>query len=84
MKVIRLIRKTALGIFGAGAVKKKAEKKAKKAIKRTKVTFALMTLSFCAGAALTGYLAYQNRQKLAVMTLGRRNVRWGRLKKLKR
>ena len=33
MKVIRLIRKAALGIFGAGAVKKKAEKKAKKAIK---------------------------------------------------
>ena len=53
-------------------------------MKRTKVTLALMTLSFCAGAVLTGYLAYQNRQKLAVMTLGRRNVRLGRLKKLRR
>ena len=83
MKVLKLIKKAALGVFGAGAVKKKAEKKAKKAVKRTKRTFALMTLSFCAGAALTGYLAYQNRQKLAVMTLGIRNVRWDRLRKLK-
>ena len=56
----------------------------KKAARRTKQTVALMTLSFCAGAVLTGYLAYHNRQKLAVMTLGRRNIRWGRLKKLKR
>ena len=84
MKVIKLLKRAALGVFGAGAVRKKAEKKAKKAVKRTKVTFTLMTLSFCAGAVLTGYLAYQNRQKLAVMTLGRRNIRWGRLKKLKR
>ena len=83
MKVIKLVKRAALGVFGAGDVKKKAEKKAKKAAKRTKVTFTLMTLSFCAGAVLTGYLAYQNRQKLAVMTLGRRNIRWGRLKKLK-
>lgn len=84
MKVIKLLKKAALGIFGVGAVRKKEEKKAKKAARRTKVTLALMTLSFCAGAVLTGYLAYQNRQKLAVMTLGRRNIRWGRLKKLKR
>ena len=84
MKVIKLIKRAALGAFGVGAVKKKAEKKAKKAVKRTKATFALMTLSFCAGAVLTGYLAYQHRQKLAVMTLGRRNVRWGRLKKQNR
>ena len=53
-------------------------------MKRTKVTVTLMTLSFIMGAVLTGYLAYQNRQKLAVMTLGRRNVRLGRLKKLRR
>lgn len=84
MKVIKLLKRAALGAFGVGAVKKKAEKKAKKAVKRTKATFALMTLSFCAGAVLTGYLAYQHRQKLAVMTLGRRNVRWGRLKKQNR
>ena len=84
MKVLKVLKRAALGVFGAGAVKKKAEKKAKKAARRTKVTLALMTLSFCAGAVLTGYLAYQNRQKLAVMTLGRRNVRLGRLKKLKR
>ena len=84
MKVIKLLKRAALGVFGAGAVRKKAEKKTKKAVKRTKVTLVLMTLSFCAGAVLTGYLAYQNRQKLAVMTLGRRNVRLGRLKKLKR
>lgn len=84
MKLIKLMKKAALGIFGVGAVRKKAEKKAKKAVKRTKVTFTLMTLSFCAGAVLTGYLAYQHRQKLAVMTLGRRNVRLGRLKKLRR
>ena len=32
---------------------------------------------------LTGYLAYQNRRKLAVMTLGKRNIRWSRLRKLK-
>ena len=83
MKVLKVLKRAALGAFGVGAVKKKAEKKAKKAVKRTKATFALMTLSFCAGAVLTGYLAYQNRQKLAVMTLGRRNVRLGRLKKLK-
>ena len=84
MKVIKLVKRAALGVFGAGAVRKKAEKKAKKAVKRTKVTFTLMTLSFCAGAVLTGYLAYHNRQKLAVMTLGRRNVRLGRLKKQSR
>jgi hypothetical protein len=84
MKLIKLMKKAALGIFGVGAVRKKAEKKAKKAVKRTKVTVTLMTLSFIMGAALTGYLAYQNRQKLAVMTLGRRNVRLGRLKKLRR
>ena len=83
MKVLKLVKRAVLGAIGAGAVRKKAEKKAKKAVKRTKVTFTLMTLSFCAGAVLTGYLAYQNRQKLAVMTLGRRNVRLGRLKKLK-
>ena len=81
MKLIKLMKKAALGIFGVGAVRKKAEKKA---VKRTKVTVTLMTLSFIMGAALTGYLAYQNRQKLAVMTLGRRNVRLGRLKKLRR
>lgn len=84
MKVIKLLKRAALGVFGAGTVRKKAEKKAKKAVKRTKVTFTLMTLSFCAGAVLTGYLAYHNRQKLAVMTLGRRNVRLGRLKKQSR
>ena len=84
MKVIKLLKRAALGVFGAGAVRKKAEKKAKKAVKRTKVTFTLMTLSFCAGAVLTGYLAYHNRQKLAVMTLGQRNVRLGRLKKQSR
>ena len=70
-------------MFATGTVKKRAEKKAKKAAKRTKRTLALMTLSFCAGVALTGYLAYQNRRKLAVMTLGKRNIRWSRLRKLK-
>ena len=83
MKLIKLMKKAALGIFGVGAVRKKAEKKAKKAVKRTKVTVTLMTLSFIMGAALTGYLAYQNRRKLAVMTLGKRNIRWSRLRKLK-
>ena len=83
MKVLKLIKKAGLGVFAAGTVRKRAEKKAKKAVKRTKRTLALMTLSFCAGAALTGYLAYHNREKLAVMTLGKRNIRWSRLKKLK-
>ena len=83
MKVLKLIRKAVLGVFATDTVKKRAEKKAKKAAKRTKRTLALMTLSFCAGAALTGYLAYQNRRKLAVMTLGKRNIRWSRLRKLK-
>ena len=80
MKVLKLIRKAVLGVFATGTVKKRAEKKA---AKRTKRTLALMTLSFCAGAALVGYLAYQNRRKLAVMTLGKRNIRWSRLRKLK-
>ena len=84
MKVIKLLKRAALGAFGLGAVRKKAEKKEKKAARRTKLTFALMTMSFCVGAVLTGYLAYRNREKLAVMALGRRNIRWGRLKKLKR
>lgn len=83
MKVLKLIKKAVLGVFATGTVKKRAEKKAKKAVKRTKRMFVLVTLSFCAGAALTGYLAYQNRKKLAVMTLGKRNIRWSRLKKLK-
>ena len=54
MKVLKLIKKAVLGIFATGTVKKRAEKKAKKAAKRTKRTLALMTLSFCAGAGLSG------------------------------
>lgn len=74
-----LFGKTAVNIASRGA--RKVETKVKRKVKRTKRTIALMTLSFCAGVGLTAFLAYQNRQKLAVLTLGKRNIRWRRLKK---
>ena len=62
--------------------KKKAEKKARKA----KKTFFILSLccAFCLGAGLTGLFVYRNRERLAVMTVGRRKIRPRRLFKLLR
>ena len=59
-----------------GRKKEKTEKKAKRALH----LFGLCA-AFCAGAACMGVLVFKNREKLAVMTVGKRNIRRRRLKK---
>ena len=62
--------KAAAGVAGRGI--KKAEKKVKKNIKRTKRTIALMTLSFLCGAGLMGVFVYEHRRVLAAAVSGTR------------
>ena len=42
MKVLKVLKRAALGVFGAGAVKKTAEKKAKKAVSPAAAETAVM------------------------------------------
>ena len=58
--------------------RKKEEKKAKRKL----YVFGLCC-AFLAGSGLTGYVLFKNREKLAVMTIGRRNIRRRRLLKRK-
>ena len=57
--------------------KKTAEKKAKKAKKKLYVLS--IFCAFCLGAFATAFLVYQNKEKLAVMTVGKRNINRRRL-----
>ena len=75
MKAIKLVKK----VLGGKKQADKAAKKAKKKLRMLSYCFA-----FCAGAALTGYICYQNREKLAVMTIGRRNIKPRKLLKILR
>lgn len=59
--------------------KRKAEKRARKA-KKALYVFGLCC-AFCAGASVASVLIYRNRKKLAVMALGKRNIKLRRLKK---
>ena len=75
-----VIGKTAADFAGRKA--RKVEKSVKRKVKRAKKTLALMLLAFCAGVGVTCFLMYANRKQLAVMTIGRRNIkRRGLLKK---
>ena len=60
--------KTAADIAGKGI--KKAEKKVKRNLKRTKKTIALMVLSFLCGASLMGYFVYAHRRVIAAAVVG--------------
>ena len=59
--------------------KKKVEKRVRKA-KRTLYVLGLCC-AFCTGAAVAAVLVYRNRNRLAVMTLGKRNIKRRRLKR---
>ena len=66
-------------------LKRKLLNKTKVAKKTRKVKKILHILglccAFCAGAAVAGLFVYKNRQKLAVMTVGKRNIRHRRFLK---
>ena len=57
-------------------------KVAKKTRKMKKILHILgLCCAFCAGATVAGVFVYKNRQKLAVMTVGKRNIRHRRFLK---
>ena len=61
----------------------KVEKKEKKAKKAKKALYVFgLCCAFCAGAALTGFVVFRNREKLAVMTVGKRNIKRRKLLKI--
>ena len=66
-------------LFDLKRKKEKREKKAKKARHLLGLCCA-----FFLGAGLTSFFIFKNREKLAVMTLGRWNVRSGKLRKIRR
>ena len=60
----------------------KKTKSARKSRKTKRILHVIgLCCAFCAGMAVMGLFVYKNREKLAVMTVGRRNIKRRRLLK---